>query len=303
MAHRDETRSAGRHRRSQVGRHRAPRNVPTPLPGAPSTTVSSARPHTFSNPFPHTVVSGARSSAFPRTVLSGVLSSGRGRAALLTAALGAALATGIAGGSAAATTGKQVVPAAGLAPAATTTLPTPAKTTTVPAPVVDTGPWKPPAAGEAAAARNRLKPKPRVVVTKTPATAGWVNPNPSGQVTSCFGPRWGRLHAGVDIAGPNGSPILAAGAGVVVRAGTAQGYGNAVLIDHGNGYLTHYGHMSAVAVHEGQRVEPGEQIGDEGSTGHSTGPHLHFEVHQGFYKNPVEPARWLHDRGVTLNGC
>ncbi|GID26524.1 hypothetical protein Abr02nite_15070 [Paractinoplanes brasiliensis] len=222
------------------------------------------------------------------------MSSGRGRAALLTAALSAALATGIAGGSAAAAADKQVVPAAGLAPV---------ETMAVPAPIVDAGPWKPPAAGEAAAARGRLKAKPRVVVTKAPAAAGWVNPNPSGRVTSCFGPRWGRLHAGVDMAGPNGSPILAAGAGVVVRAGAAQGYGNAVLIDHGNGYLTHYGHMSAIAVHEGQRVEPGEQIGDEGSTGHSTGPHLHFEVHQGFYKNPVEPVRWLHDRGVTLNGC
>src|SRR5690606_16572203 len=142
------------------------------------------------------------------------------------AALGVALATGVAGGTAAATAAdKQVVPVAGIAPAETT----------VPDPIVDTSPWKPPAGGDASGAQHMLKPKPRVVVTEAPAPAvvAWVNPNPSGRVTSCFGPRWGRLHAGVDIAGPHGSPILTAGAGTVVRAGAAQGYGNAVLIDHG----------------------------------------------------------------------
>ncbi|WP_436523833.1 M23 family metallopeptidase [Actinoplanes sp. HUAS TT8] len=133
--------------------------------------------------------------------------------------------------------------------------------------------------------------------------ADWVNPNPAGQVTSCFGPRWGRLHAGVDIAAPDGSPIVAAGAGVVIRAGLAEGYGNAVLIDHGNGWLTHYGHLSRIAVTVGQVVQAGEQIGDEGSTGHSTGPHLHFEVHEGHYKNPVEPTAWMHQRGVDIPGC
>ncbi|WP_307834349.1 M23 family metallopeptidase [Paractinoplanes lichenicola] len=221
------------------------------------------------------------------------LAGDRGRATLLTAALGAALATGVAGGTAAAAAHQPAVPVADIAPVESLTATDPA---------VDAGPWKPPAEGEASAARRKLKP--RVVITELKQLpAGWVNPNPSGRVTSCFGQRWGRLHAGVDIAGPDGSPILAAGAGVVVRAGAAQGYGNAVLIDHGNGYLTHYGHMSAIAVHEGQRVEAGEQIGDEGSTGHSTGPHLHFEVHLGFYKNPIEPVRWLHERGVTLDGC
>jgi len=131
----------------------------------------------------------------------------------------------------------------------------------------------------------------------------WVNPLPEAAVTSCFGQRWGRLHAGVDLAAPNGTPIHAAGAGVVVAAGPAEGYGNAVLIDHGNGYLTHYGHMSAITAKLGQRVEAGDQIGNEGSTGHSTGPHLHFEVHQGSYQNPIEPTRWLHDHGVDIPGC
>jgi murein DD-endopeptidase MepM/ murein hydrolase activator NlpD len=88
-----------------------------------------------------------------------------------------------------------------------------------------------------------------------------------------------------------------------VLAGVEGGYGNAVLIDHGNGYLTHYGHMSAISVKIGQKVVGGTQIGNEGSTGHSTGPHLHFEVHKGTYKNPIEPTAWMHSHGVDIGGC
>jgi murein DD-endopeptidase MepM/ murein hydrolase activator NlpD len=160
----------------------------------------------------------------------------------------------------------------------------------------------------AAPVMRKKKPAPTIAsLAASRGTAGgtgaWVNPNPAARVTSCFGQRWGRLHAGVDLAAPNGSPIYAAGAGVVVRAGMAEGYGNAVLIDHGNGWLTHYGHMSRIAVTVGQVVAAGESIGDEGSTGHSTGPHLHFEVHQGHYKNPVEPTAWMHQHGVDIPGC
>jgi murein DD-endopeptidase MepM/ murein hydrolase activator NlpD len=150
--------------------------------------------------------------------------------------------------------------------------------------------------GALAFARAGVKPRP------VPLTQ-WVDPLPQASVTSCFGERWGHLHAGVDLAAPDGTPIRAAGAGVVVRAGAAEGYGNAVLIDHGNGFLTHYGHMSVITVTAGQVVAAGAQIGDEGSTGHSTGPHLHFEVHQGVYKNPIEPTRWMHDHGVDIPGC
>ncbi|RSM58567.1 M23 family peptidase [Actinoplanes sp. ATCC 53533] len=131
----------------------------------------------------------------------------------------------------------------------------------------------------------------------------WVHPLPEAATTSCFGPRWGRLHAGVDLAAPDGTRIRAAGEGTVVAAGPAEGYGNAVLIDHGNGYLTHYGHMSVITVTPGQHVAVGEQLGNEGSTGHSTGPHLHFEVHQGSYQNPIEPTAWMHEHGVDITGC
>jgi murein DD-endopeptidase MepM/ murein hydrolase activator NlpD len=134
-------------------------------------------------------------------------------------------------------------------------------------------------------------------------TALWVDPLPEASVTSCFGQRWGRLHAGIDLATAEGTRIRAAGAGVVIAAGPAEGYGNAVLIDHGDGFLTHYGHMDTVEVTVGQKVKTGEEIGTEGSTGHSTGPHLHFEVHKGSYKNPIEPTQWLHDHGVDIPGC
>jgi murein DD-endopeptidase MepM/ murein hydrolase activator NlpD len=146
--------------------------------------------------------------------------------------------------------------------------------------------------------KERPAPPPPVI-----AQAKWVHPMPGARVTSCFGARWGRLHAGVDLAAPHGTPIVAAGAGKVVLAGMEGGYGLAVLIDHGNGYLTHYGHMSAIAVQAGQTVKPGELIGKEGSTGHSTGPHLHFEVHKDAYKNPIEPTGWMHEHGADIAGC
>ena len=100
-------------------------------------------------------------------------------------------------------------------------------------------------------------------------------------ITSEFGMRWGRLHGGIDIAagGVYGQSIVAADSGTVILAGNqGDGYGNYVIIDHGNGYKTLYGHMSSVAAYTGQQVSQGEVIGYVGSTGNSTGPHLHFEI-------------------------
>lgn len=100
-------------------------------------------------------------------------------------------------------------------------------------------------------------------------------------LTSDFGTRWGRLHGGVDISagGVYGQSIVAADSGTVILAGNqGDGYGNYVIIDHGNGYKTLYGHMSSVAAYTGQQVAQGEVIGYVGSTGNSTGPHLHFEI-------------------------
>ncbi|WP_030491847.1 M23 family metallopeptidase [Micromonospora chokoriensis] len=148
-------------------------------------------------------------------------------------------------------------------------------------------------------AAAKVKPKPKKTTKPTPA---WVDPMPGAAVTSCYGQRWGTLHAGIDLALPSGTPIHAAAAGTVTQAGDASdGYGNSVFIDHGNGYLTHYAHQSRIAVTVGQKVKAGQVIGYEGATGDVTGPHLHFEVHQGMW-NQIDPAPFMRAHGVDL-GC
>ncbi|MFC0200201.1 DUF5930 domain-containing protein [Paracoccus rhizosphaerae] len=96
--------------------------------------------------------------------------------------------------------------------------------------------------------------------------------------TSGFGRRWGRMHEGVDMAGPVGTPIHATGDGVVTYAGRQGAYGNLIKIEHELGTETRYGHLSRIGVKVGQRVSQGELIGAMGNTGRSTGPHLHYEV-------------------------
>ena len=118
----------------------------------------------------------------------------------------------------------------------------------------------------------------------------------TGRVTSQYGRRWGRLHAGVDIAAGMGAPIYAAADGTVKSAGSQGGYGRAIRILHGDGTVTVYAHMSRLLVSAGERVSAGEQIGKEGSTGQSTGPHLHFEVRVN--GTPIDPISWLRKRGV-----
>jgi murein DD-endopeptidase MepM/ murein hydrolase activator NlpD len=124
----------------------------------------------------------------------------------------------------------------------------------------------------------------------TPSSSGLIWPV-SGPVTSPFGYRWGRLHAGIDIGVPYGTPIHAAAAGTVVIAGWVDGYGNYTCIDHGGGMATCYGHQSRFAVSTGAHVGQGQLIGYVGNTGHSFGAHLHFEVR--INGNPVDPLGYL----------
>jgi murein DD-endopeptidase MepM/ murein hydrolase activator NlpD len=113
----------------------------------------------------------------------------------------------------------------------------------------------------------------------------------NGPITSPFGWRWGRMHEGIDIGVPYGTPIHAAAAGTVVYCGWMSGYGNLVAIDHGGGISTAYGHQSSIAVGCGQTVGQGDVIGYVGCTGHCFGPHLHFEVRVN--GSPVDPLRYL----------
>lgn len=120
-----------------------------------------------------------------------------------------------------------------------------------------------------------------------PSASGLIWPV-DGSVTSHFGQRWGRLHAGIDINGSTGTPIYAANSGTVIHASSQGGYGNLVLIDHGDSFHTAYAHLSEYATSSGASVDRGELIGYVGNTGNSTGPHLHFETRvNGSPQNPL----------------
>lgn len=119
-----------------------------------------------------------------------------------------------------------------------------------------------------------------------------------GAWTSGFGYRWGVLHGGIDIANSIGTPVLAASDGVVIDVGPTGGYGNWVKLRHSDGTVTLYGHLSSWQVEIGQRVWAGDQIAKMGSTGNSTGPHLHFEVLLNG-TDRVDPVGWLAKRGLS----
>jgi len=110
----------------------------------------------------------------------------------------------------------------------------------------------------------------------------------SGRISSRFGPRWGRMHQGIDIAVNTGTPVKASARGRVSFAGWNGGYGYLVIIDHGNNVETRYAHLSRIAVKVGQYVTRGTVIAYSGNTGNSTGPHLHFEIrYKGQAVNPL----------------
>jgi murein DD-endopeptidase MepM/ murein hydrolase activator NlpD len=141
--------------------------------------------------------------------------------------------------------------------------------------------------------------------TQTLAAAQGASGMPtSGRVTSCYGPRWGTMHQGVDIAAPIGTPIYVPEGGVVLQAGPASGFGQAVYVQHADGQITLYGHVNQFFVSAGEVVDAGQQIAEVGNKGQSTGPHLHFEVHQGgLYASRVNPVPWLEAHGISLGGC
>lgn len=154
-------------------------------------------------------------------------------------------------------------------------------------------------AASKAPARRATVVKPAAKPAKT-AVSRWVRPSAGGQ-SSCFCMRWGVMHNGIDLAGPNGSPIVAVGDGVVTEAGSAAGFGIWVAIRHASGDYSIYGHMYQYYVQVGQHVRAGQHIADIGANGRSTGPHLHFEIARGSATGPyLDPASWLAERGVEV---
>jgi murein DD-endopeptidase MepM/ murein hydrolase activator NlpD len=142
--------------------------------------------------------------------------------------------------------------------------------------------------GELAASRAAREPK-TVLPTE-------------GRLTTCFCKRWGRMHWGIDLAAPLGTPIYAATDGVVLKAGPASGFGNAIYIQDADGNVQIYGHMRYYSVHAGDVVHAGDQIAKVGSQGQSTGPHLHFEIHVGGMNGkPTDPEEWLAERGLSVD--
>ena len=125
----------------------------------------------------------------------------------------------------------------------------------------------------------------------------WVQPIKGAAFTSGYGWRWGRMHEGNDFGTPVGTPVHAMSTGTVTFAGFEGGYGNKIEIEYWDGTVSVYGHLSVIQVSTGEQVTPGEVVGLSGNTGHSTGPHLHLEIHPGGGA-AIDPAPWLRDHGL-----
>jgi murein DD-endopeptidase MepM/ murein hydrolase activator NlpD len=148
---------------------------------------------------------------------------------------------------------------------------------------------------KAAAAKKAADAKARVNGWMTPTT-GYV----LGAGYAQAGPHWIHKHSGQDFVVPSGTTVRAAHTGTVVTAGWGGAYGNNIVIKHGSHLYTQYGHLSKIEVHVGEKVTTGEEIGKSGSTGNSTGPHLHFEVRTTpYYGSSVEPLHFLRAHGVN----
>jgi murein DD-endopeptidase MepM/ murein hydrolase activator NlpD len=125
----------------------------------------------------------------------------------------------------------------------------------------------------------------------------WLLPITGATFTSGFGWRWGRMHEGNDFGTPVGTRLGSMSTGTVIFAGAEGGYGNKVEIEYWDGTVSVYGHMSQIDVVVGQQLAPGDLVGLSGNTGHSTGPHLHLEIHP-TGGAAIDPAPWLHAHGL-----
>ena len=163
---------------------------------------------------------------------------------------------------------------------------------------------------QAAAYQGRLDEQQRVARDKARKAAAqarllasgryWTLPIKKGAyvLTSPFGMRWGTLHPGEDMGCPVGTPVMAMSKGKVTFAGYDGGYGNKIEITYWDGTVSWYGHLSSIKTHVGAQVMPGDVVGYSGSTGFSTGPHLHLEIHPHQGAPPIDPLPWLKAHGI-----
>ncbi|GAA4826511.1 M23 family metallopeptidase [Streptomyces ziwulingensis] len=205
----------------------------------------------------------------------------RTRAAVLAAGLGASVALG-----------------AGVAAAADTTA---ASTASGAASAVE--------AQAAAQAKAATAQKTDAKTAAAKKAASWIDPVKSYKLSASFaqaGGMWQSTHSGQDFAVPTGTNVMAAHGGTVVKAGgngagDGPAYGNAIVIKHGNGTYSQYAHLSRIDVKIGQVVKTGQHIAQSGSTGNSSGPHLHFEIRTtANYGSAVDPVAFLRSKGVTV---
>ena len=157
-----------------------------------------------------------------------------------------------------------------------------------------------PAAGAAvqAMAKGQRLVDQRVAREAEASRIRFISPT-KGTLTSVYGSRWGAFHFGIDVANAIGTPILAAADGVVVESGPASGFGLWVRVLHTDGATTIYGHINRSLVAQGQKVRAGQKIAEMGNRGHSTGPHLHFEVWNAAGQK-INPLSWLRSHGADL---
>jgi murein DD-endopeptidase MepM/ murein hydrolase activator NlpD len=157
------------------------------------------------------------------------------------------------------------------------------------------------AATRAARAEQAAADEAAAIAAAEAARPDAVMPIRGARLTSTFGARWGTMHQGIDLAAPMLTEEYSVADGVVLKAGAASGFGNAVYILHESGDVTVYGHMEKILVDAGDVVSAGDTIALLGNRGQSTGPHLHFEVHSGGLDGKrVDPIAWLEDLGVDV---
>ncbi|GGV18599.1 peptidase [Streptomyces griseoflavus] len=164
--------------------------------------------------------------------------------------------------------------------------------------------WKLQGQADASVAAGACRGAVRLDQPETRFSTSWVAPVETYELSASYGSggaRWANRHTGQDFAVPIGTPVRAVGTGTVVKVSCGGPFGVEIVVQHAGGYYTQYAHLAAVAVDQGDRVTPGQWIGQSGTSGNSTGPHLHFEVRvTPEMGSAVNPVSWLTRHGVSL---